>query len=354
MKEEISETDHAALAILKKTGLDVVEAAQLAHELLQASKGRGSRWKRARECIRLGEEALVARGKTVVFRKAVDEAMEARQDRRKRTRDDFRYISRRLLRFCPEIARRPVRFITPRECRACLEKSFDTLRQRHKARLVLSGIFGTAVKRGWCTENPVAHVDLPRLKEHFIPVLSLEEMRRLLAAAEEYDGGACLAAVGLMLYAGIRPEEVRRLDWAQINLREGMVSLRARHSKTGGARIVTIQPVLGNLLCKCGGKIGCYGICVGKRMPAQLAGEVEGAETVGRVGREGKEVACGYVKAYVCQLFCQAFQEFACIADGNGACFFRFAKNQVFEYGRHYGNDGCRFLGELPCRAPRH
>ena len=58
-------------------------------------------------------------------------------------------------------------------------------------------------------------------------------------------------------------------------------------------------------------------------MPAQLAGEVEGAETVGRVGREGKEVACGYVKAYVCQLFCQAFQEFACIADGNGACFFR-------------------------------
>ena len=54
MREKISATDHAALAILKKTGLDVVEAAQLAHELLQASKGRGSRWKRARECIRLG------------------------------------------------------------------------------------------------------------------------------------------------------------------------------------------------------------------------------------------------------------------------------------------------------------
>lgn len=113
---------------------------------------------------------------------------------------------------------------------------------------MLSGIFGTAVKRGWCAENPVAHVDLPRLKEHSIPVLSLEEMRRLLAAAEEYAGGACLAAVGLMLYAGIRPEEVRRLDWEQMNLREGMVSLRARHSKTGGARIVTIRPVLGSLL----------------------------------------------------------------------------------------------------------
>lgn len=41
MREKISATDHAALAILKKTGLDVVEAAQLAHELLQASKGRG-------------------------------------------------------------------------------------------------------------------------------------------------------------------------------------------------------------------------------------------------------------------------------------------------------------------------
>ena len=39
MREKISATDHAALAILKKTGLDVVEAAQLAHELLQAAKG---------------------------------------------------------------------------------------------------------------------------------------------------------------------------------------------------------------------------------------------------------------------------------------------------------------------------
>lgn len=137
MKEEISATDHAALAILKKTGLDVVDAAQLAHELLQASKGRGNRWKRARECIRLGEEALVARGKTVAFRKAVDEAMEARQDRRKRTRDDFRYISRRLLRFCPEMARRPVRFITPRECRACLENH-----------LIPSG---RGIRPGWCS-----------------------------------------------------------------------------------------------------------------------------------------------------------------------------------------------------------
>lgn len=248
MKEEISAMDHAALSILKKTGLDVVEAAQLAHELLQASKGRGDRWKRARECIRLGEEALIARGKTVAFRRAVDEAIEARHDRRKRTRDDFRYISRRLLRCCPEMARRPIRFITPQECRAWLEKSFVTLRQRHKARLVLSGVFGTAVKRGWCRENPVAYVDLPRLKESSIPVLSLEEMHRLLAAAQEYAGGACLTAIGLMLYGGIRPEEVRRLDWAQIDLREGMVSLRARHSKTGGARIVTIRPVLKNLL----------------------------------------------------------------------------------------------------------
>ncbi|PNC24488.1 hypothetical protein CXU19_05860 [Akkermansia muciniphila] len=248
MKEEISEMDHAALAILRKTGLDVVEAAQLAHELLQASRGRGGRRKRARECIRLGEEALIARRKTVAFRRAVDEAMEARHDRRKRTRDDFRYISRRLLRCCPEMARRPVRFITPQECRAWLEKSFGTLRQRHKARLVLSGVFGTAVKRGWCRENPVAYVDLPRLQENPIPVLSLEEMHRLLTVAAEYANGACLAAIGLMLYAGIRPEEVRRLDWAQINLREGMVSLKARHSKTGGARIVTIRPVLRNLL----------------------------------------------------------------------------------------------------------
>lgn len=47
-----------------------------------------------------------------------------------------------------------------------------------------------------------------------------------------------------MLYAGIRPHEVERLTWAQIDLENETIAIEARHSKTGGSRSVTIHPPL--------------------------------------------------------------------------------------------------------------
>ena len=49
----------------------------------------------------------------------------------------------------------------------------------------------------------------------------------------------------MMLYAGIRPHEVARLTWAQVDLRERAIYILPQHSKTGGARRVTIhQPLM--------------------------------------------------------------------------------------------------------------
>ena len=53
-----------------------------------------------------------------------------------------------------------------------------------------------------------------------------------------------------MLYAGIRPHEVKRLTWKNINLKSGLVSLAPSHTKTGGSRHVSILPVLGAILSR--------------------------------------------------------------------------------------------------------
>lgn len=251
METNRAKKEQAALELLKETGLSVLEAALIARELLDATGSRGNKYKRAREIIRLGAEALRVKMMTVSFRKAAEEAIAARSDRRKRTQEDFRYMVRRLLRYNPGMGRRPVRMMTAKECREGLVRAFKSARQRHKARLVLSGIFSTAVRRGWCAENPVRWVDVPRLKEQVVPVLNMEEVNRLLKVAQEYRQGACLAAVGLMLYAGIRPNETERLEWRHINLEAGVVTLFPQHTKTGGARIVTIRPVLRDLLAAC-------------------------------------------------------------------------------------------------------
>ena len=245
MRIELTENDFAALTLLKSTGVPSLAAAQLACTALKIGRGKV---KRALKCLTVGDEALRQQERTVSFEKAVEAALEARNDRRTRTVYDFRYFTRRFMRRCPGLARRRVRSITPQECAGYIEQAFDTPRQRQKARLILSGIFGTAVKRGWCDANPVARVEAPRVVEQPVPILTPQEIERITTTAETYQDGSCAAAVGMMLYAGIRPHEVARLTWEQVDLQERAIYILPRHSKTGGTRRVTIHRPLMRIL----------------------------------------------------------------------------------------------------------
>lgn len=252
---EITSQERAALAVLKSTKVNILEAALVAKEALAAGRGRV---KRARKCIAAGVAELQKQEKTVTFEKAVEAALEARQDRRARTIWDFRYFCKRFMKRCKGLAQRRVRAITSTECAEYIEAAFDTPRQRQKARMVLSGVFSTAMKRGWCDENPVARVEVPRVVEQRIEILQANEIERLVSAARQYLGGRCLAAVGMMLYAGIRPHEVARLSWEQVDIEGGSIAILPQHSKTGGARLVTIHPPLRRILVGCavvGGRI---------------------------------------------------------------------------------------------------
>lgn len=245
MKKEMTQSEMAALAVLKSAGEDIVEVAFLAKEAMDAGRGK---LKRARRCIAAGVEELKKQERTVSFEKAVEAALEARRDRRARTVYDFRYFTRRFMKRCPGLARRKVRAISAQDCALYIEMAFDTPRQRQKARLILSGVFGTALKRGWCNDNPVSRVEVPRVVEKPVPILVQQEIQALQQTAASYRGGSCAAAVGMMLYAGIRPHEVARLRWAEVDLQERAIYILPRHSKTGGARRVTIHKPLLKIL----------------------------------------------------------------------------------------------------------
>ena len=245
MKQSITEEEYAALIILRGTRTGAIEAALIAKEALE--KGHG-RVRRARKCLQLGEEELKRQEHTVSFRMAVQAALEARQGRRPRTLIDFRYFTKRLMRLCPELASRRVRSIRPEECKTWLERAFSSLHQRRKARAIMSGVFSTAIKRGWCGANPIAKVDPPRVEEKPVPILNPREIEKLTTASEQYRNGNCAAAVGMMLYAGIRPHEVARLTWNEVDLQGRAIYIRPQHSKTGGAGKVTIHTPLLRIL----------------------------------------------------------------------------------------------------------
>lgn len=245
MSDTMTQQERAALAILQSCKGDLIEAAILAREAYDAGRGRLSR---GRECIRLGQEALRGLSHTVTFRRAVAEALRERSDRRPRTLWDFRYVCRRLMRCNAGWGGRCLRSLSSEDCRRALATAFVTPQQFRKGRAVLSAVFSTGLRRGWCSANPVQKIQLPRICEQRKPILSPAEMQQLMHAARIYRGGCCLPAVAVMLYAGVRPHEVLRLRWGELDLRAGCISILPQHSKTGGARRVSICAPLLRLL----------------------------------------------------------------------------------------------------------
>ena len=234
--------EQAALEVLRSTGVDVLEAALVAREALACGRGRV---RRARECVRLGAEEIRKRERTVTFRKAVEMALEEREkkNRRARTVTDFRYYCKRLMVRNPGLAERRVRSITSDDCRAYLQAAYGgSAAQYRKARAILSGVFSTAIKHDWCDSNPVSRVEVPDVVEKPIEPLTIEEVERLEAAAQLPEHRDMQLSLHLMLYCGIRPTEVSRIDPERdIDWQNQRVVVRPTTSKTGGGRVVPLR-----------------------------------------------------------------------------------------------------------------
>ena len=239
---EITDKEQAALEVLKSTGIDVLEAALVAREALECGRGRV---RRARECMRLGAEEMRKRQKTVTFRKAVEAALEEREkkNRRARTVTDFRYYCKRLMVRNPGLAERRMRSITPDDCRAYLQAAYgESAAQYRKARAILSGVFSSAIRHDWCDANPVSRVEVPDVIEKPIEPLTIEEVERLEAAAQLPEHQEMQLSLHLMLYCGIRPTEVSRIDPERdIDWQNRRVVVRPTTSKTGGGRVVPLR-----------------------------------------------------------------------------------------------------------------
>ncbi len=245
-----AEINDAAHRMIDMLPISAIDAYILLKELLDSSKGRGNKVTRARRCIRLGAEALKKAERTVSFFHAFTASLEAREHRRKRTLQEIRYFVNRMLKICQEWKNKQMRNITVQDCKKLLDECFKTPRQWSKGRVILSGIFSYALRQGWCEQNPLMQLSAPFVTERRIFPLSLYETRQLLRTATSLYNGECLPACALMLYAGLRPEETRRLTWDKVNLKAGVINIVPLHSKTGGGRQVLIRPILAELLKK--------------------------------------------------------------------------------------------------------
>ena len=222
--------------IMEELPLSSRDAARL---VLEMSEELGERVagldKRALICLmrrvmRLGVAELARQEHTVSFESAVWASVEARAERRPTTRRDLRHYARRLLRV-EGIAERPLRAMSSRECRELLQAAFGgSASSFRKGRAMLHSVFAHGMRQEWCAENPVARVEVPRVQEREIEPLRREEVERLEAAVQLPEHREMRLSLHLLLYCGLRPQAVARLQSQEVQTERGCLVVPVRCS----------------------------------------------------------------------------------------------------------------------------
>lgn len=112
----------------------------------------------------------------------------------------------------------------------------------------LSPFLSWCVMRGYCTANAATSVPRSRIPSRSPGVLSVEEAEALMRACVATGDADLIAFHAVGLFAGVRPDEIRRLR--KEDFRNGHIILSAAITKTSDARTVPIRPNLASWLKK--------------------------------------------------------------------------------------------------------
>ena len=238
---------NSAKKILGRTKISVLDSVRFVRNILDA-KPKNSKLTDAQFILKVIEVGLCnIRAKEMSISEGIALYLKSKQHLRPDSIRDIRCIGNRLLRTNPELSGRNFSELSVSECEEWLNAAFHTDSQFNKARTMLHGLFEFALRREWCDKNPIKRIERKKVVEKEIQPLKLAETKRLIKTAQR-ESPVYAVVAALLVYAGIRPREVRRLTWRDIDTEEKTITVRSQCSKTGGVRQVEIPPVLNRLL----------------------------------------------------------------------------------------------------------
>jgi integrase len=144
----------------------------------------------------------------------------------------------RLTRFA-EAMGRPLFEVTTADVDEFLSSLELSARSQNNFRAAIGTLFRFGQMRGYVPrEHPcVSNVEKASQTVPEIQVFSPEEMQKLLGKAKS----ELVPALALGAFAGIRSEELKRLHWEDIKLKEGHIEIKSANSKTKIRRLISVQ-----------------------------------------------------------------------------------------------------------------
>lgn len=263
----------AALKLLEGSGLSLLEAVRqgiaasapqtVAFECHLQSGGAGA------------EKRPDATGAPLTIKAALATMESAKNHQAQHTRAHRASMFRTLFARVPTLANTLLTTCTAATLRAALDTAWPHAPTCwNSGRRLLHSLFAHAIKHSDLhIQNPVARIEFQRIQEREITALPPAGLQALFdacrpanaeekaeAAAMSHFGDRAAAAtdmsdlrlyIALCAFAGVRPTECSRLRWHDIDLEDGIISVRAINAKTGGTRHIQMHPALHAWLTAC-------------------------------------------------------------------------------------------------------
>ncbi len=167
-------------------------------------------------------------------------------DLRARTYDDAR---KRLSPFKDNLGHMAINVIQASDIDELMDKCGFHGINRQNYKRYLSGFYNWAVRNKNTPSNPVNETTTVKTARHTPEIYTPGTVKNILSKAVELHT-ELVPYLSIAFFAGVRPEEITRLSWTDIDLSLGEIHIRAGQAKTNSARIVHISNNLNAWLAK--------------------------------------------------------------------------------------------------------
>ena len=189
------------------------------------------------------------RSKAPTLRVAWKRAIALRKSHRPTTQRDYRLWQTALP---DDLLDMNVVDITPELIKQALDKITNGKTRWVNGLRYISTVIQHCVKNGQLTENPCKRVEKPHSPEvdDEVTIYTANQLKELLTACKDYSDGMdrkcseCAVPFAILAFGGLRPNELERLNWEDIDLDLGVIRLGSSKTKKARRRNVRIQPTL--------------------------------------------------------------------------------------------------------------
>ena len=121
---------------------------------------------------------------------------------------------------------------------------FDNLTSRKNRIRDLSVLFEFCRRRGYCGSNPLREIDKVTVTHVRPQIFSVAEATALLVTAELHEELKLVPTIAIGLFAGLRIEELKKLDWKNVHLEGKFIDVDESVAKTRQQRNVEMSDLL--------------------------------------------------------------------------------------------------------------